>query len=197
LPFLGKSVLTPYLSAYGVVYKARHREANVILAIKIVEIDNAAARKEVQDEIDILKKCRHNHIVNYYGAIAKDKHLWVRRTIIAYDREKIRLTPVIFHETDFDGLLRVRIDERSHYNVKYITSRGANITRAIPVITWPRLSSRETNSSPRHQSRKYSDEFQRRGQNCRFWCCHDDGGCHGENRHPCRHALLDVTCKSI
>jgi small GTP-binding protein len=63
--------------AYGVVYKARHREANVILAIKIVEIDNAAARKEVQDEIDVLKKCRHNHIVNYYGAIAKDKHLWI------------------------------------------------------------------------------------------------------------------------
>ena len=101
MPFLGKSVLTPYLSAYGVVYKARHREANVILAIKIVEIDNAAARKEVQDEIDILKKCRHNHIVNYYGAIAKDKHLWVRRTIITNDREKNSIDTCHFSRNRF------------------------------------------------------------------------------------------------
>jgi len=63
--------------SFGEVWKARHRGANIILAIKIIEIVNAATRKDIEKEIETLRKCKHANIVGYFGTCVKNSQLWI------------------------------------------------------------------------------------------------------------------------
>eukprot|EP00007_Cunea_sp_BSH-02190019_P004525 CAMPEP_0174240368 /NCGR_PEP_ID=MMETSP0417-20130205/18519_1 /TAXON_ID=242541 /ORGANISM="Mayorella sp, Strain BSH-02190019" /LENGTH=994 /DNA_ID=CAMNT_0015319451 /DNA_START=447 /DNA_END=3431 /DNA_ORIENTATION=- len=61
--------------AYATVYKGVHNASGFLLAIK--EIENIDADEELKKEIDILKACKHQNIVCYYGTYNKDKNLWI------------------------------------------------------------------------------------------------------------------------
>jgi len=62
--------------AYGSVFKGTHIASGAILAIK--QCPNLGPSKEsIQKEIDILKQCRHDNIVQYYGSTVKGKVLWI------------------------------------------------------------------------------------------------------------------------
>ena len=76
-------------SAYGSVYKAEAKDANMVLAIKMVLMgkdqvrdytsnDSSFLQGEIRKEIDILKKCKHENVVRYFGSATKDNYLWVR-----------------------------------------------------------------------------------------------------------------------
>ncbi len=60
---------------YGQVYKAYHKKSGNIVAVKVVPIssDIESLRKEIQ----ILKQCRSQHIVRYFGSYLKDNDLWL------------------------------------------------------------------------------------------------------------------------
>lgn len=63
------------------MWRAEHHipngEAVLNFAIKILDIPDESARKEIEKEIEILKKCRSPNIVNYYGTFTKGDKLWV------------------------------------------------------------------------------------------------------------------------
>jgi len=61
--------------AYGAVYRAVHRETDMVIAIK--ELPNLVNQVELQKEIDILKKCSHQNIVCYYGTCQLANSLWI------------------------------------------------------------------------------------------------------------------------
>jgi len=62
--------------AYGSVFKGTHIASGAILAIK--QCPNLGPSKEsIQKEIDILKQCKHDNIVQYYGSTVKGKVLWI------------------------------------------------------------------------------------------------------------------------
>jgi len=62
--------------AYGAVFKGTHIASGAILAIK--QCPNLGPSKEsIQKEIDILKQCQHDNIVQYYGSTDKGKVLWI------------------------------------------------------------------------------------------------------------------------
>ena len=61
--------------SYGVVMKARHKETGRIVAIKMIPIQGSM--KEFMQEISILKSCRSEYIVRYYGSYMKKNVLWV------------------------------------------------------------------------------------------------------------------------
>ena len=61
--------------SYGVVMKARHKESNRTVAIKMIPIQGSM--KEFMQEISILKSCRSEYIVRYYGSYMKKNVLWV------------------------------------------------------------------------------------------------------------------------
>lgn len=63
-------------SSYGSVLKARHIKTNREVAIKIVPVDTDM--KDLMKEISILKSCKSNYIVQYYGSYYKGNNLWVR-----------------------------------------------------------------------------------------------------------------------
>ena len=62
-------------SSYGIVYKARNKKTNQILALKIVPVENDIS--EVEKEIAILKQCDNPNIVSYHGSYNKGNELWV------------------------------------------------------------------------------------------------------------------------
>ena len=87
------SMWFPYFSnrSYGAVYKARHKSSKKVVAAKIIQVDSDLS--DLMKEVTILKGCRSNYIVRYYGSYYLDEKLWV--WIVDHSRNTI----------DFDGIL--------------------------------------------------------------------------------------------
>ena len=75
--------------------KARHKESNRVVAIKMIPIQGSI--KEFMQEISILKSCRSEYIVRYYGSYVKQNTLWV----------VLRIFTIIV--LDCHGVLRIRV----------------------------------------------------------------------------------------
>ena len=63
------------VSSYGSVWKARHKKANRTVAIKIIPAESDL--NDLMKEITILKECKSDFIIRYYGSYYKDGDLWV------------------------------------------------------------------------------------------------------------------------
>lgn len=61
----------------GTVYKAKVRDAGFDVAIKVVAQSNAKIQAELEKEIGVLKQCKHQNIVAYYGTYTKQQELWI------------------------------------------------------------------------------------------------------------------------
>uniref|UniRef100_A0A8C7E3F5 non-specific serine/threonine protein kinase n=1 Tax=Naja naja TaxID=35670 RepID=A0A8C7E3F5_NAJNA len=62
---------------YGEVYKARKRESGKLSAIKIVKMEADDDCMAIQQEIVMVKTCKHPNIVAYYGSYIRFKKLWI------------------------------------------------------------------------------------------------------------------------
>eukprot|EP00211_Chloroparvula_japonica_P003125 CAMPEP_0119123404 /NCGR_PEP_ID=MMETSP1310-20130426/3353_1 /TAXON_ID=464262 /ORGANISM="Genus nov. species nov., Strain RCC2339" /LENGTH=527 /DNA_ID=CAMNT_0007113205 /DNA_START=175 /DNA_END=1758 /DNA_ORIENTATION=+ len=63
--------------AYGKVYKAIMKQTGAELAIKSVSLSQQES-ESIQEEINVLKDCRHTNIVCYYGSAVPDPDsLWI------------------------------------------------------------------------------------------------------------------------
>ncbi|XP_026571144.1 mitogen-activated protein kinase kinase kinase kinase 1 [Pseudonaja textilis] len=62
---------------YGEVYKARKRESGKLSAIKIVKMEADDDCVAIQQEIVMVKTCKHPNIVAYYGSYIRFKKLWI------------------------------------------------------------------------------------------------------------------------
>lgn len=67
--------------AHGAVYKASFRDTGYQVAAKKIEFEDNDSIDDVKKEIDILKKCNHANIVNYFGCVIShnesQRTLWV------------------------------------------------------------------------------------------------------------------------
>ena len=63
------------VSSYGSVWKARHKKSNRTVAIKIIPAESDL--NDLMKEITILKECKSDFIIRYYGSYYKDGDLWV------------------------------------------------------------------------------------------------------------------------
>jgi serine/threonine protein kinase len=50
--------------------------------MKCIQVLDDESSEDIAKEINLLKKCRNNHIVNYYGSYFKDGKVWVRNRIL-------------------------------------------------------------------------------------------------------------------
>eukprot|EP01116_Phalansterium_solitarium_P023777 TRINITY_DN8503_c0_g1_i1.p1 TRINITY_DN8503_c0_g1~~TRINITY_DN8503_c0_g1_i1.p1 ORF type:complete len:1099 (-),score=302.28 TRINITY_DN8503_c0_g1_i1:838-4134(-) len=62
--------------AYGAVYVAKHRETGFELAVKIVPI-RAECIDSLSKEVDVLKKCKNNNLLSYYGTVRRESEVWI------------------------------------------------------------------------------------------------------------------------
>uniref|UniRef100_A0A8D0C9R3 non-specific serine/threonine protein kinase n=1 Tax=Salvator merianae TaxID=96440 RepID=A0A8D0C9R3_SALMN len=62
---------------YGEVFKARNRETGKLAAIKIVKMEADDDCLAIQQEIVMVKTCKHQNIVAYYGSYLRFNKLWI------------------------------------------------------------------------------------------------------------------------
>ena len=65
------------VGAYGTVWKAELPTTGAIIAVKKMNHMKSQELQSVQEEIAILKQCRHPNIVSYNGCCVKDGRLWI------------------------------------------------------------------------------------------------------------------------
>ncbi|XP_071328367.1 mitogen-activated protein kinase kinase kinase kinase 3-like isoform X2 [Trachinotus anak] len=62
---------------YGDVYKARSVSAGELAAIKVIKLEPGEDFAVVQQEILMMKDCKHSNIVAYYGSYLRREKLWI------------------------------------------------------------------------------------------------------------------------
>ncbi|CAM4516934.1 unnamed protein product [Leuciscus chuanchicus] len=62
---------------YGDVFKARNIRSSQMAAIKIVKLDPGDDITSIQQEITMMKECKHKNIVAYYGTYHRNTKLWI------------------------------------------------------------------------------------------------------------------------
>nr|XP_055052492.1 mitogen-activated protein kinase kinase kinase kinase 2 isoform X2 [Misgurnus anguillicaudatus] len=62
---------------YGDVFKARNIKSSEMAAIKVVKLDPGDDITSIQQEITMMKECKHKNIVAYYGTYHRNTKLWI------------------------------------------------------------------------------------------------------------------------
>ncbi|XP_048884921.1 mitogen-activated protein kinase kinase kinase kinase 2 isoform X3 [Brienomyrus brachyistius] len=62
---------------YGDVFKARNIKTSEMSAIKIVKLDPGDDITSIQQEITMMKECKHKNIVAYFGSYHRNTKLWI------------------------------------------------------------------------------------------------------------------------
>ncbi|KAB5550110.1 hypothetical protein PHYPO_G00049960 [Pangasianodon hypophthalmus] len=62
---------------YGEVYKARNKQTGELAAIKIIKMEPEDDFSVIQQEIVMVKSCKHSNIVAYYGSYIRSNKLWI------------------------------------------------------------------------------------------------------------------------
>uniref|UniRef100_A0A7N6B0L5 non-specific serine/threonine protein kinase n=1 Tax=Anabas testudineus TaxID=64144 RepID=A0A7N6B0L5_ANATE len=62
---------------YGEVYKARNKQNGELAAIKVIKMEPEDDFSVIQQEIIIVKSCKHRNIVAYYGSYIRVNKLWI------------------------------------------------------------------------------------------------------------------------
>lgn len=62
---------------YGDVFKARNIRTSELAAIKIVKLDPGDDITSIQQEITMMKECKHKNIVAYFGSYHRNTRLWI------------------------------------------------------------------------------------------------------------------------
>ncbi|KAF7261872.1 hypothetical protein EG68_00738 [Paragonimus skrjabini miyazakii] len=62
---------------YGEVYKALRLKTKELAAVKIIKIDAKDDVRAILQEIQTLRDCRHNNIVQFFGSYFRNNKLWI------------------------------------------------------------------------------------------------------------------------
>ncbi|KAL6439746.1 hypothetical protein ACFW04_004058 [Cataglyphis niger] len=62
---------------YGDVYKAKRLSMNDLAAIKVIKLEPGDDFAIIQQEILMMKDCRHPNIIAYYGSYLRRDKLWI------------------------------------------------------------------------------------------------------------------------
>uniref|UniRef100_UPI00398ECE66 mitogen-activated protein kinase kinase kinase kinase 2 isoform X2 n=1 Tax=Pristiophorus japonicus TaxID=55135 RepID=UPI00398ECE66 len=62
---------------YGDVFKARNTQSSELSAIKIIKLDPGDDMSSLQLEITMMKGCKHENIVAYFGSYFRNNKMWI------------------------------------------------------------------------------------------------------------------------
>ncbi|XP_050080145.1 mitogen-activated protein kinase kinase kinase kinase 5 [Anopheles maculipalpis] len=62
---------------YGDVYKAKKLQSNELAAIKVIKLEQGDDIQIIQQEILMMRDCRHSNIISYYGSYMRHDKLWI------------------------------------------------------------------------------------------------------------------------
>uniref|UniRef100_A0A7N8Y5F6 non-specific serine/threonine protein kinase n=1 Tax=Mastacembelus armatus TaxID=205130 RepID=A0A7N8Y5F6_9TELE len=104
---------------YGDVFKARNIRTSELAAIKIVKLDPGDDISSIQQEITMMRECKHKNIVAYFGSYHRNTKLWICMEYCGGGSLQD-----IYHGTSlfFQGLYHLHETGKMHRDIK-----GANI----------------------------------------------------------------------
>lgn len=62
---------------YGDVYKAKRLQTNEYAAIKVIKIESGDDIHIIEQEIVMMRDCRHPNIISYFGSYLRRDKLWI------------------------------------------------------------------------------------------------------------------------
>ncbi|CDW53997.1 mitogen activated protein kinase kinase kinase [Trichuris trichiura] len=62
---------------YGDVFKARHLDSGELAAIKVIKLEQGDDFSVIQQEIVMMKECKHPNIIAYYNSYLRRDKLWI------------------------------------------------------------------------------------------------------------------------
>ncbi|VDM25522.1 unnamed protein product [Toxocara canis] len=62
---------------YGEVYKAKHIRSGELSAVKVVKLEAGDNFSIIQQEIMMMRECRHPNIIAYHGSYLRRDRLWI------------------------------------------------------------------------------------------------------------------------
>uniref|UniRef100_A0A7N5ZPP3 Mitogen-activated protein kinase kinase kinase kinase n=1 Tax=Anabas testudineus TaxID=64144 RepID=A0A7N5ZPP3_ANATE len=115
---------------YGDVFKARNIRTSELAAIKIVKLDPGDDITSIQQEITMMKECKHKNIVAYFGSYHRNTKLWICMEYcgggslqdIYHGKIQINSTSNFTVAFLFQGLYHLHETGKMHRDIK-----GANI----------------------------------------------------------------------
>eukprot|EP01104_Vermistella_antarctica_P017391 TRINITY_DN615_c0_g3_i1.p1 TRINITY_DN615_c0_g3~~TRINITY_DN615_c0_g3_i1.p1 ORF type:complete len:1066 (+),score=245.92 TRINITY_DN615_c0_g3_i1:384-3581(+) len=85
--------------AFGSVFRAQHKETTFECAIKAIRTgeNDAKARLAISKEVNILKRCKHENVVRYYGCCMLPDQIWILMDFCELGAVKDLMKKVDFH----------------------------------------------------------------------------------------------------
>eukprot|EP01118_Nematostelium_gracile_P013654 TRINITY_DN5188_c0_g1_i1.p1 TRINITY_DN5188_c0_g1~~TRINITY_DN5188_c0_g1_i1.p1 ORF type:complete len:542 (-),score=104.76 TRINITY_DN5188_c0_g1_i1:4-1629(-) len=63
--------------AFGQVWKIVHKETGFVLAMKQIALRNHQGKVAIEKEVEVLKQCKSQNILSYYGCCSSEKEVWI------------------------------------------------------------------------------------------------------------------------
>eukprot|EP01103_Thecamoeba_quadrilineata_P005247 TRINITY_DN15071_c0_g1_i1.p1 TRINITY_DN15071_c0_g1~~TRINITY_DN15071_c0_g1_i1.p1 ORF type:complete len:510 (+),score=95.20 TRINITY_DN15071_c0_g1_i1:50-1579(+) len=118
--------------SFGKVYRANHTQTGFTMAIKIVKDIQKSKQQTIENEIDILKICKHPNIVSYYGTCNLDDSLWILMEYCSLGsiRDLMDISSKTFSEEQIGYIIQETLHGLIYLHSKHIIHRdvkSANI----------------------------------------------------------------------
>jgi serine/threonine protein kinase len=109
--------------SYGTVHKAKIRADGTVCAVKILSMEGAENEDELQNELEILRKCVHESIVSYFGSYREAGDLWIAMEYCGTGSVRDLLDALKYY-TDTDNEEGIVLDEEQIAAILVGTLRG-------------------------------------------------------------------------
>ncbi|GAM19419.1 hypothetical protein SAMD00019534_025940 [Acytostelium subglobosum LB1] len=115
--------------SFGTVHRALHRDNNFELAVKVIPLKDS---ESIEKEITILKKCKNNNIVSYFGCCNSGDKLWILMDYCSMGsiRDMIELTEKTLTEKQISAIVSQALKGLTYLHANQIIHRdikAANI----------------------------------------------------------------------